>query len=833
MVASTFALSWIWILLFAGGGSIPLGGAPLPLDPVLSAIAPEEALWYAGYAGQGPASAESDNQTEQLLAEPQVVRFTEEVQSQLLRLVRRVGGPDREKRVVAEQAPKLLRALLTRPSAAYVESLELSNDGPPAIEAALILHAGDQRASIEASLAELQKLVPADRPLFKAETVAGVEWQRAANSPAASPIRWGWKDDYLIVAIGASTPEKLLARMSGSAPAWLTKIRDEHPIERELSIAYLNVAGVLKTIQPTVERRQPPVWPALEKLGLTSVLAIHGRSGYDAVGCRTLAHIVTDGSRPGLLGLLPYRPLAKDDLALIPKSSLTAIAVSLDAGELWDHAHKLVIAFDPAAQERSDRALWEVETRLGVNVREDIVAALGDAWVAYLPSGDLMTSWIGAATAVKVADAPTLRTAVDKLVDAAEAELAGRPRGVKITKTTLVEQQLYSLQLPGPAPISPTWAVGDEWLVFGLSPQAVRTALERSPDDSLGVVAVPDDSLADQASVAAALDAEGGASLIAYQDTPQLVRSVYPWLQIGIQMASGKLREQGVAFDPALLPSVDVVVKHLRPSVTAWSSRSDGFLIASEHSLPGEGNLAASAPLAMALAGFRNGALRGLPLHSRAAQNQDLNDLKQIALGALNHESARKRLPSNLKDKEGKPLLSWRVAILPYTEQYELYKEFHLDEPWDSPHNKALLPRMPEMYRSGDDPAGTTKTRYLAIAGNDGILAGDKARMIREIIDGTSNTLLTIQAAPDRAVEWTKPDDFQFDPAQPFAGLGTPSGTFLAGFSDGSCRPLSLGMSAEAMRAIATRAGEEVVDQNALNAPPAPEKHRPQPVGAP
>ena len=83
-----------------------------------------------------------------------------------------------------------------------------------------------------------------------------------------------------------------------------------------------------------------------------------------------------------------------------------------------------------------------------------------------------------------------------------------------------------------------------------------------------------------------------------------------------------------------------------------------------------------------------------------ARRAQCVNNLKQIALAMHNYHSANNAFPQTRDlDEKGKPLLSWRVAILPYIEQQELYNKFKLDEPWDSPHNKALLKEMPPIYR--------------------------------------------------------------------------------------------------------------------------------------
>ena len=74
-----------------------------------------------------------------------------------------------------------------------------------------------------------------------------------------------------------------------------------------------------------------------------------------------------------------------------------------------------------------------------------------------------------------------------------------------------------------------------------------------------------------------------------------------------------------------------------------------------------------------------------------AARMQSKNNLKQIALAMHNYEATYGHFPHDITDKNGKPILSWRVAILPFIEQDNLYKQFKLDEPWDSPNNRSGL----------------------------------------------------------------------------------------------------------------------------------------------
>ena len=71
---------------------------------------------------------------------------------------------------------------------------------------------------------------------------------------------------------------------------------------------------------------------------------------------------------------------------------------------------------------------------------------------------------------------------------------------------------------------------------------------------------------------------------------------------------------------------------------------------------------------------------------------QCVNNLKQIGLAMHNYASASDAFPKPaITGEQGKAILRLRVAVLPYIQQQGLYEKFKLDEPWDSPHNKAHL----------------------------------------------------------------------------------------------------------------------------------------------
>jgi hypothetical protein len=172
------------------------------------------------------------------------------------------------------------------------------------------------------------------------------------------------------------------------------------------------------------------------------------------------------------------------------------------------------------------------------------------------------------------------------------------------------------------------------------------------------------------------------------------------------------------------------------------------------------------------------------------------------------HDVNGKFPPQAIRSKDGKPLLSWRVAILPYLEQMPLYQQFHLDEPWDSDHNKALIEKMPPTFASpaiGDALRAKGMTSYLAPLtrkppavfdaaapgkpqpGGETIFDPPQGITFASISDGTSNTIMVLEGHPKSAVVWSKPDDLVIDEKKLFAALdGQPNDGFNAVLADGS-----------------------------------------------
>jgi hypothetical protein len=184
----------------------------------------------------------------------------------------------------------------------------------------------------------------------------------------------------------------------------------------------------------------------------------------------------------------------------------------------------------------------------------------------------------------------------------------------------------------------------------------------------------------------------------------------------------------------------------------------------------------------------------------------------------VNYADQHGRLPpAVVYGKNGQPLYSWRVLILPWMEQQELYKQFHLDEPWDSPHNIQLLECMPMSYapppgKRSRIPAYHT-VYHVFVGKGTPFEKGKEVKVGQEgFPDGTSNTILIIEAG--QPVPWTKPEDLPYDPDGPLPPLDRLFHYMIrVGVADGSVRHVDKEhIGGAAFRAAITRNGGEPME---------------------
>ncbi|HXY34981.1 MAG TPA: M56 family metallopeptidase [Planctomycetaceae bacterium] len=177
----------------------------------------------------------------------------------------------------------------------------------------------------------------------------------------------------------------------------------------------------------------------------------------------------------------------------------------------------------------------------------------------------------------------------------------------------------------------------------------------------------------------------------------------------------------------------------------------------------------------------RRKALRDEALVARA-----INQLKQLALAMHNYHDVYQHFPPAVViGPDGKTPHSWRVELLPFLEQSQLYNQYRMNEPWDSPHNKQILRQIPDVFQSPFEDPASLDSSYYVLVGPGTVFEGPQGIKIADITDGTSNTLMIVEAK--RSIPWTKPEDIPFDPKKPLPELGGfVKGQFLAAMADGS-----------------------------------------------
>jgi hypothetical protein len=500
--------------------------------------------------------------------------------------------------------------------------------------------------------------------------------------------------------------------------------------------------------------------------------------------------------------------LTAEDLQSIPKDSPVGIAFKLDLANGLSKIISTVSEIDPNAGKEITQGVDGIKQQLGFDLRQDVLASLGSTWRIYAnpDAGGLLTGWT---ISIPVTNPQKLKPVYEQLMGMAQALTGGPPQPGKpsLNKSDAGGNTIYSVSLPVPGNLLvPSWSLTSKDLLIGSSSVALQSAISGNTGASLAA----------QPEIAPYLRGAGKPLAIAYLDSKQLSQTLGPLLQgaMGQAKATG-VPGAGASDAVAAMPRA-ALEKYLDPTVVVLQRTPHGVELDMHQTMP-LGNVGAMSPIAMAIM---------LPaiLKARGAaqRTQSVNHLKQMGVALHNYSDVQSALPGAYSaDANGKPLLSWRVHILPYIEENQLYAKFRLNEPWDSEHTKALIPMMPKIYRAPESHAAAGKTNYLGVAGKSGIFVAPRnlgqpsplGLKLQQVTDGLSNTAAVVEVNDQNAVIWSKPDDFDSDANEPLkvlAGL-RPNG-FAVATADGAVRMVSVNIPAGILKALFTYKGGEQVD---------------------
>lgn len=802
----------------------PLCLPPGPADAGVMRAAPEECLFYLGWNGAGKADASSENQTEQLLAEEEVQTFISEIDRQVTALAQQAMRGNPMAAAFADDLPSIVKAVLTRPAALYVSKAGIGPMGPD-VQAGLIINTGDMQPVFAKAVAQLEAMALASLPpgmQLEEVDVDGAKLHRAPLPPNMPVVVWGFKDSYFLISVGADAGQELIARLtSGSPPAWLAAAQEQAGIDRPGATWYFNVAGILQAAAPFLA--DPKLAGALDALGVRSINHLSSVSGFDGTGMASKTFVALEGQPKGAFAALDGEGLTAADLQPIPQDVNFAVAARLDLAHVLNQVLETAANIDPGARDQADRALEKVDAQLGFSLADDLLAVLGDAWCVYgveaeAEADDDAPAASNFTLTVTVRDRDQFEQAYQALIERLREEGEKSDGKWAVKESQYRGQEVYYVRLklpeaaPSPSPLPfdlnsagaglmPCWCLTDERLTICSTPKALKDFLTRDP-------AAP--SLAANDELAGRFDGGSGPRAITYSDTAAGLRSVYPQLQALVPIASVGIASAGLNLQIPALPSLAALESHARPAVLVLEQTEAGFAAESHKTVPIVNSQSiATTGVAVALLLPAVQAAR-----AAARRSQSTNNLKQIGLAMTNYIDVHKGFPpAESYDDQGQPLLSWRVHILPFVGEQELYKSFHLDEPWDSEHNKTLVARMPAVYKNPNLASDDGMTNYLAVVGEDSVIQPKKSTTFADIRDGTSNTIVVVEADAAHAVNWTQPEDWSPDDDDPMAGLFRyPQGLLAALFADGHVQPIQETVDPENFKAMLTRAAGDMVN---------------------
>ncbi len=639
-------------------------------------------------------------------------------------------------------------------------------------------------------------------PTDRTETRGGRTIRLRGDGRVPGPAIWWEKDD--IVIVDSSILDLAIAAADGKGATAAT-----HPI---LSGIKGGSAAFVPMARAFADFSKIPLPPEARTLGMDGIRHVEMTGGFEGSQIRNIVRVVAPSPRRGVVSLLDGPTFAADTMPPIHPGASGFAALSMEPAAVFTKVASMARTMDPQLGRQIDGFLGQFRQQTDVDIVNDLLKGMGPGMSFGTIAARGRNGGDNFAT-VQVSDAAAFGRTVDKLApvltaiadQAIKAQAGPNAGGFEIRRTEAGRPE-WIVQLPDLAPglaeLSPRFRIEKNTLAFAFDPRTIdmlqQTAARGTPYAFKG----------DYAPLAQRLPKT--MAFLQVQDLktnfPALVATVPQLLQsIGPAVAAARNQEFPFRIDPNLIPTAEAMAPYLAPSAMTVSVHPEGIKIDSTASVPSMDQPTVTAVVVALLLPAVQSA------REAARRAQCVNNHKQIAIAMHNYADANGGFPAMaITGKNGEPLLSWRVALLPYLEQQELYEAFRKDEPWDSPHNKPLLARMPAVFTCPSNPLTPGMTCYRAFVGDGALLEKDKPTRLESITDGTENTLMFAESV--EPVEWTRPEGLSAKgPGKLPLGSKHPGG-FDAAFSDGSIRFIKSETPQEALKAVITKAGGEVID---------------------
>ncbi|MCK6459289.1 MAG: hypothetical protein L6Q95_05270, partial [Planctomycetes bacterium] len=548
----------------------PAARAAPEASPELSALVPAETLLLVegndldgkGYCGEGTAMG-------RLLAEPDVKRFLKKLGESLRTAY---AGNARQPLAMFGLAPEDFDGISFRRVGFAVVDLSLETRQ---LDAVLYLETREGRDKVARILRGLRQ---AAETFLAAQFTEEVVRGRTVVSTAAQghEISFAAQEDRFVITTRRARMDDVLKALDEGHPAPLkvsprmARLRERMGAARNAIVAYAD-APAIGRLALAAFRYGPGGDPGevgriVKALGLDAVEAIGFFDIPEGDGFRTEAALLLK-ERRGLFALAPKAPPSHRFAAMTPPDALAYGGEMCDLATLWDGILAIAGGIDGGARAHLERGAREGGAVLGVDLRKDLLEALGTEWAGYVawpPGGGLLPDVVLFAT---VRDRERLARTLDALADKAR-EFRKRGSTVTSSRTEFRGKEIRFLEITDrrgdPRPYAPAWAFGDDFVVFGLCPQTVKHALMEK-ERPLGRPAAGLAARSDFQSLLAA--APKSTVSATYIDVGRVVTWLYaagvPLLQVAQGAVHRQLQMVGIRLNFEDLPTADVLARHL------------------------------------------------------------------------------------------------------------------------------------------------------------------------------------------------------------------------------------------------------------------------------
>jgi len=781
------------------------------LSSKVSSAAPESCLTWYQWANPYNADAASKNAVDRMMAEPDVSKFCKDFTDKLGQLPAMLipdGAPPRMQIAVETLAPQLIDGLLRKQGCFFVEGFEFTPDqGPKNLKLGLVLELGDNADKTLGAIKSLLNLT--DAPLEKV-TFDGQDGLKITMPPHGPFTEVGvvQHNGYLVAATSEEMTNEILGRMKqGEVASWLGQLQAKQKYVRTSALGTIDAATLKKRLMPLADEQAVKV---IEAIGLNNLERLDYSCGYAQTDFAQQFRIKFDGAPTGIFATFGDKGITDKDLAHFPADSFAALALSIDGKKVLDEATSILIQLDPNAAEDMARGMIQLQSQTGIDLRK-LFSNVGPTFTLHNGYSDGILS--GAQFRTTIQDPAWFEKTIDDVMKLAQMQ-AGVPMSIDSIEQN--GKAVKTMRFGGmPVPVEPSWMMNGDQMTMTLFPSTMASASK--PD-----MAAP---LTNKKSFAPYLQllkpSDGKVIGFSYMETKYSFELFYGYACLASAMGKNMLAGQvdqvlplpfsdeqmakvKAHLNDLQLPSCRSIAKHLTPEVGVIRKEKDAIVFEMHSTVAGSN-------LTIAIPGVAVGMLLPAVQAVRAAARRttSMNNLRQLSLASHNFASNYQRLPSGDGPvRPGGPAVSWRVKLLPFIEEGNLYEQYNFDEPWDSENNMKVAKQMPATFMNPQSTAQEGFTVYRGVGGVSGVMGvDDKGKSVRrtfgEITDGTSNTIMFVECPDHMAVPWTKPDG-GIDPekASPQQLQGNFSGGFNVSFCDGSTYFIASSLGTETFKAL-------------------------------